>query len=1462
MKKTSKRVLSVILILVLLVALLPQIIPSAMAVDYLSTLPQKHYGDYGTVNLVYDQGSCYSMQGMTVDANYTYCAKIGSNDAISMIVRLEKATGTKVNMVNASNNSYYFYNLGHANALDLATINGVTQMFVTGGANLIRLTMNGTTLTTAGTYTATYNGAAASMTAAQIMYASSKEVKIIVKSGRVLYTGTLDPTASTGNIELSKLCTLDVTNVRLKGEMQDYSTYTQQGFDYHDGKVFLPLTGNAYVETINHSVVLVYDLEGVTGTIRNDPTLSFRVISGTYAGLFEIEDVAVCDYDGKLYFSTNRRKTASETDYDAVSYFMGYVYDPSMSTIGPADYRWETVNNDWVTVMDGGNTFNNPIRVSGAMSNDTMSSSVFHMNHGVVLQHDKPWAVEWKSSGTFGGGAMLLSGGKTSTGVDEPYVFRFKNSTFISMGYYDGKQHNNYGIKLSDHGIDGVAEHVYRLSNKINSDGSNMVYLSVDGKELGALNNYYIGLADQNKQVNWVSGKDLTFNYQGTINNPLDQCKLEYLQVWSEGVNVTHSNNYRWETANNNLTSVTGTGYTANTPIIYNGSVSGNTYTSACFRLSEPVTLLHDQSWSIQWECEGALNGGTFLLSAGEGGRNPNAPFLFRYGSNLIFLGAHDGTQHSNYGIDLTDYGIDGTAKHTYCLKNEIASDGSNMVYLYVDGQEVGPMNNVYAGITDKNTTSNWLNGRDLSFNYIGNRSYAVSGQYSYIQVNEDGCSHSYTSKVTAPTCTTQGSTTYTCSLCGDTFVDNITAATGHNYTTTTNQSTCTTAGSVTSTCKNCGDTFVENLPLKEHSYSIEVISPTCTEKGYTLYRCNCGYSKTDYETSALGHSYKTTVIEPNCINPGYTTYHCSACGDSYVSNQVDALGHSYKATVIEPTCTTGGYTTYRCTTCGTTTQGDETAATGHNYSTVVTEPTCTSGGYTTYRCNTCGFTTTGNETAPIEHKYTSVVTAPTCTNGGYTTYRCTVCGYTTTGNETSATGHKDKAVVTEPTCTNKGYTTYTCTVCGDSYIDNYTAAIGHKYTSQVTSPTCTNSGYTIYTCTVCNYSYKDQVTNPLGHSYQETVIAPNCTTGGYTVYTCACGDRYTDNQTAPAGHSFADGICGVCGAEDPDYAQIVIPTLTLKAPTLEFKDMITVNAMFTAENLDSVVEMGMITYSTKVDSWSVETAEHVIPGTTYDESTGRYIAASQGIHAKYLGDTVYLACYAKLTDGTYAYTKLAGYSPVQYATSKLKGNDVPLKQLVVAMLNYGAAAQTHFNHNVENLANATLTAEQIKLPEAYRSDMVSTVASPAQAKQGAFYNNKGFAKRYPSISFEGAFCINYFFTPNYAPVDGITLYYWNAADYEAVDVLSISNASGSFKMEGSGTGEYRGDIVGIAAKALGEGVYVAAVYSDGTNTWTSGVLGYSIGAYCSSQATKGGTIADLAMATAVYGYQAKQYFG
>ena len=412
------------------------------------------------------------------------------------------------------------------------------------------------------------------------------------------------------------------------------------------------------------------------------------------------------------------------------------------------------------------------------------------------------------------------------------------------------------------------------------------------------------------------------------------------------------------------------------------------------------------------------------------------------------------------------------------------------------------------------------------------------------------------------------------------------------------------------------------------------------------------------------------------------------------------------------------------------------------------------------------------------------------------------------------------------------------------------------------------HSGETVYQITGCGSttsSYSNDPNVSAGHSYVETITkAATCAADGVKTYTCSgCGDSYT--ETIPSiGHSYENGVCGNCGEADPDYENPVVqPTLTLRSPTLEFKDVIRINAFFTAENTQDVVEMGMITYNRNVSEWNVETADHVIPGAKYDEGSGRYYASSQGIHAKYLRDDVYLAVYAKLTDGSYVYSYLAPYSPLTYAINQLKNSDdVELKQLVVAMLNYAAEAQLYFGHRVDSLANEALTAEQKNLPEAYRADMVQTVPAVAKEKQGAFASNRGFTMRKPAVSFEGAFCINYFFTPAYAPVDGITLYYWSEDDFTTHDILTAENATGAFKLEGFGTDQYRGDITDISAKNLSQPVYVAAVYSDGTATWTSGVLGYSIGAYCSSQATKIGDIADLAMATAVYGYHAKQYFG
>ena len=298
-------------------------------------------------------------------------------------------------------------------------------------------------------------------------------------------------------------------------------------------------------------------------------------------------------------------------------------------------------------------------------------------------------------------------------------------------------------------------------------------------------------------------------------------------------------------------------------------------------------------------------------------------------------------------------------------------------------------------------------------------------------------------------------------------------------------------------------------------------------------------------------------------------------------------------------------------------------------------------------------------------------------------------------------------------------------------------------------------------------------------------------------------------------------------------------------------------NVYYTATNLDNVVEMGLITYSSNVSQWNIENAEEVIPGYSYAADKKMYVSSTNGSAAKNLGDTLYFAVYAKLSDGSYQYTKLVSYSPETYAYSQLSTGAADIKPLVVAMLKYGAAAQVFFNHNTDALVDRNLTAEQLALVEDYRSDMMTAVANPDAVKQGTFAANGGFTGKYPTVSFEGAFEINYYCIPANTPGNGVTMYYWNQADYDAASVLTAENATAAVPMNGTGT--YQAAVKGIAAKDLDKGIYVAFVYSDGTTTYSSGVLAYSIGTYCNASVS--GNAGNLAMATAVYGYHAKLAF-
>ena len=371
---------------------------------------------------------------------------------------------------------------------------------------------------------------------------------------------------------------------------------------------------------------------------------------------------------------------------------------------------------------------------------------------------------------------------------------------------------------------------------------------------------------------------------------------------------------------------------------------------------------------------------------------------------------------------------------------------------------------------------------------------------------------HSYKKSVTEPTCTEKGYTTYTCSVCGDSYVADYVDALGHTVVVDPAVAPdCTHTGLTEgSHCSVCNTVLKaqETVPATGHSYDKVVTAPTCTERGYTTYTCSvCGDSYVADYVDALGHKYNAVVTAPTCTERGYTTYTCSVCGDSYVADYVDALGHTVVVDpAVAPDCTHTGLTEgSHCSVCNTVLKAQETVpATGHSYNKVVTEPTCTEKGYTTYTCSVCGDSYVADYVDALGH--TVVVdpaVAPDCTHTGLTEgSHCSVCNEVLKAQETvPATGHSYDKVVTAPTCTEKGYTTYTCSVCGDSYVADYVDALGHSYSEAEfvwTEDSSAEYGWTVTaakTCANCSDKLIAEVTITRT-SYKELVASAVFTDG------------------------------------------------------------------------------------------------------------------------------------------------------------------------------------------------------------------------------------------------------------------------------------------------------------------------------------------------------------------------------
>ena len=275
-----------------------------------------------------------------------------------------------------------------------------------------------------------------------------------------------------------------------------------------------------------------------------------------------------------------------------------------------------------------------------------------------------------------------------------------------------------------------------------------------------------------------------------------------------------------------------------------------------------------------------------------------------------------------------------------------------------------------------------------IHYNPAMNWTLDADGKWQGYTVSDKGaCLHTdygTTERTVPATCGEAGRVDTICSNCGEVVSTRELPPTGAHVWdngVVTTAPTETTPGVRTFTCTVCGQTRTEAIPATgAHDYQFtKNVAPTCTDGGYDLYTCSgCGATEKRNLTDAAGHKWDggTVTTAPTETTPGVRTYTCTVC-DQTRTEAIHATGaHDYRFTkTVAPTCTDGGYDLYTCSGCGATEKRNLTDAAGHKWDggTVTTAPTETTPGARTFTCTVCG---------DIREETIPATGASTCTGG------------------------------------------------------------------------------------------------------------------------------------------------------------------------------------------------------------------------------------------------------------------------------------------------------------------------------------------------------------------------------------------------------------------------------------------------------------------------------------------------
>ena len=420
---------------------------------------------------------------------------------------------------------------------------------------------------------------------------------------------------------------------------------------------------------------------------------------------------------------------------------------------------------------------------------------------------------------------------------------------------------------------------------------------------------------------------------------------------------------------------------------------------------------------------------------------------------------------------------------------------------------------------------------------------------------------HNYTKVVTAPTCTSGGYTTYTCTICGYKYTGDTTEMLPHDYSIVVTPPTETAQGYTTYTCKACGYSYVGNYTDILQKCNVTFVVPEGVDEIPSIYASTFTLPEpSGFPLAAPSDAVFIGWVLEQYDNTAEGPRALYYAGNTYTSKSDITL---YPLYIYGVTGITRTFTLF---------DGTQTLYIGDTVIITAAEQDFAMGAVqgSTYRDGVAVNKSDDKSTIVIRNENVALFTLGFGVNGesqgsiisfkdqnGYLYASSSTANELKSSQTLSADGSwtlsrnsttSQMNFVAQGSSThnimrfNSTYNRFTCYATQDQagihmYVQTAVSLDNARYTTifecyhtqtstATTAPTCTQEGSTDIVCNKCGQTVSSTPIPALGHSYTSVITPPTCDEFGFTTHTCTvCGHVTEDTYVLALGHSYSTDV-------------------------------------------------------------------------------------------------------------------------------------------------------------------------------------------------------------------------------------------------------------------------------------------------------------------------------------------------